>query len=163
MSVNNYSPHLVVLPEDKANSDIANAFLLHPQIDLRSTQVLPYIGGWGAVVKHFTDKHISKMRQYSERRIVLLIDFDEEQNRCDYVKREIPEDLIDRVFVLGVFSEPEELRNITRQSYEKIGKSLANDCAENTDKLWKHDLLKHNEAELKRIISSIKPFLFNES
>lgn len=36
MSVNKYSPHVLVLPEDKANSEIANGFLLHPFIKERS-------------------------------------------------------------------------------------------------------------------------------
>jgi hypothetical protein len=34
------------------------------------------------------------------------------------------------------------------------------DCAKKTNELWGHDLLQHNQAELKRMRSSVKPFLF---
>jgi MoaA/NifB/PqqE/SkfB family radical SAM enzyme len=44
-------------------------------------------------------------------------------------------------------------------SFETIGETLANNCADNTNDLWSHDLLKHNETELERMREIIKPFL----
>ncbi len=104
--------------------------------------------------------------------IVLLIDFDRDEDRLRYVKDQIqkhlaenqfPADLIDRVFVLGVLSEPEELKgSITDlNTFEKIGKALSEDCVDNTYRIWGHDLLKHNKTELDRMILSVRPFLFN--
>ncbi len=49
MSPNKYAPHVLVLPEDDANNDIANGFLRHDALDLRAIQVLPCAGGWGKV------------------------------------------------------------------------------------------------------------------
>ena len=44
MSVNVYKPHVLVLPEDDANREIANGFLLAPSLKLRNIQVLPCAG-----------------------------------------------------------------------------------------------------------------------
>jgi hypothetical protein len=163
MSVNKYLPHILVLPEDEADSDIANGFLLHPQLNVRSIQVLPYVGGWKVVVEKFTANFIPTMRQYPNRWFVLLIDFDREESRLDYIKQQIPNDVKNRVFVLGALSNPEELRSSLGKSLEAIGESLSANCSDNTDGLWGHDLLKHNKTELERMISSVKPFLFNQA
>ncbi|MEH1850818.1 MAG: hypothetical protein V7L11_03810 [Nostoc sp.] len=93
--------------------------------------------------------------------IALLIDFDEDEDRLSYVKHQIPDDLKNRVFVLGVFSEPERLRRDIKKSFENIGEGLAKDCSDNTNELWGHAFLKHNKTELERMMSSVKPFLFN--
>jgi hypothetical protein len=163
MSVNKYLPHILVLPEDEADSDIANGFLLHPQLNAQSIQVLPYVGGWKVVVEKFTTNFIPTMRQYPSRWFVLLIDFDREEGRLDYIKQQIPDDVQDRVFVLGALSNPEELRSSLGKSLEAIGESLSANCSDNTDGLWGHDLLMHNKTELERMISSVKPFLFNQA
>jgi hypothetical protein len=162
MSVNKYSPHIVVLPEDQANSDMVNGFLQHPQLEARSIQVLHYAGGWEAVVEKFRKHHMLQMGKYSERRFLLLIDFDKKESRLDDIKRKIPDDVKDRVFVLGVWSNPEELKKALGKSLESIGESLSENCSENIDVLWSHDLLKHNKAELERMSGSVKSFLFRQ-
>lgn len=81
MSVNKYQSHILVLPEDRANSEIANGFLLNPNLNIRSIQILPYAHGWRTVLNKFTSDHISEMRQYPHRNILLLIDFDEDENQ----------------------------------------------------------------------------------
>jgi hypothetical protein len=161
MSPNSYKPHILILPEDRANAEIANGFLLNSNLNERSIQVLPFEHGWTTVVNKFIDSHVSKMRLYPERMIVLLIDFDEKADRLNDVNAKIPSDLKDRVFVLGVLSEPEKLKCDVKQGLEEIGEALATDCSDNTDKLWSHDLLKHNKIELQRMIVTVKPFLFN--
>jgi hypothetical protein len=160
MSVNNYRPHILILPEDSANSEIANGFLLNPKLNERLIQILPFARGWMTVLDKFIDDHVSKMRLYPERMIVLLIDFDEDEDRLVYVETKIPSDLKNRVFVLGVFSEPEKLKSDIKKGFEEIGEALATDCSENTDKLWSHDLLEHNRNELERLMTHVKPFLF---
>jgi hypothetical protein len=161
MSRNRHQPHLLVLPEDDANRQIAIGFLLDSKLNSSAIQVLPEARGWKNVVETFTNSYASTMRQYSHRMIVLLIDFDDNENRLVYVKQHVPNDLEDRVFVLGVLSEPERLRSDIRKNFENIGETLANDCSDNTNKLWGHELLKHNKTELARMVPSVKPFLFN--
>ena len=76
--------------------------------------------------------------------------------------KEISLELVDRVFVPGALSEPEDLKRNIGKSFEKIGEALSQDCVGNTRKVWLHDLLKHNETELDRMILSVKAFLFNQ-
>lgn len=161
MRINRYVPHLLVLPEDDPNRQIANGFSLSSKLDSRRLQVLPVAGGWRKVIAEFENNHVSAMQKFPETRLILLIDFDDRENRLSYVKRKIPDDLEQRVFILGVQSEPENLKRDTKKTFEQIGKSLAQDCINNTNELWGHDLLKHNQAELERAIADVKPFLFN--
>ena len=157
---NNYRPHIHVLAEDDHNRQIANGFLLELN-DNRAVKVLPLADGWKKAVEEFRKEHESKMRQFSERMMVFLIDFDNNyEKRLSYVERYIPQELKARVFVLGVLSEPRNLKTDINKSYEEIGKALAKDCPDNTNELWGHTLLKHNKGELDRMASSVKPFLF---
>jgi hypothetical protein len=172
MSINRYKKHLLVLPEDEANRQIANGFLLELSLNGRAIQVLPCAAGWGKVIEEFEKNYAPKMRQNPLIMMALVIDSDVEKkgevrsknvNRFDDVRDKIPPDLKDRVFVLGSQTSPEKLKTeMNRKSLEAIGESLAEDCAENTNKTWGHDHLKHNGKELKRMISSVKPFLFRD-
>jgi len=162
MSTNKYKPHIFVLPEDDANRQIANGFVLDPNLNSRAIQILLPVGGWNKVVDEFRHVHASEMHIYSDRMMVLLVDFDnDQQKRLTDIKKEIPPTLVDRVFILGVLSEPEKLRIEINMTLEGIGKALSKDCADKTQIVWSHDLLRHNETELLRMISSVKPFLFN--
>jgi hypothetical protein len=161
MRSNKFQPHVLILPEDDANRQIANGFIQNLKVNERAIQILPAANGWEKAVDDFKENHIAEMRKFPSRMIVLLIDFDEKEDRLSYVNSQLPEDLKARVFVLGVFSEPEKLRSDTKKNFEKIGETLANDCTDDTNELWEHPLLKHNKTELDRMISSVKPFLFN--
>src|SRR5947209_19235298 len=102
MSVNKGKPHIFVLPEDDANRQLANGFRLGvDSTRLRQMQVLMVAGGWKNVLSHFKSDHIVEMERYSNRFMVLLIDFDENENRLETARAFIPEHLVDRVFVLG--------------------------------------------------------------
>jgi hypothetical protein len=94
--------------------------------------------------------------------LVLLIDFDKEyEDRYGQIRNIIAkEKLDDRVFVLGALSDPEKLMAALGMKLEIIGQRLADDCVENTRNLWGHELLRHNEPELVRMIELVKPFLF---
>ncbi len=160
MSVNKYRPHVYVLPEDDANRQLANGFQLGDLSDYRQMKVLNVAGGWQEVVKCFKEEHAPEMDRNAKRFTVLLIDFDEQQNRLNNVKAEIPEHLKERVFVLGAWSEPEKLRTDFGPDYEKIGAAMAKDCFDNTDVIWAHELLRHNANELERLRKHVRPILF---
>ena len=162
MSVNKYLPHVYVLPEDDANRQLANGFQLGNLSNDRQMQVLNVAGGWLDVVKCFTTEHVPEMDRNTKRFTVLLIDFDKQQNRLNKVKAEIPEHLKERVFILGAWSEPEDLRSDFGSDYEKIGLALAKDCCDNTEVTWTHDLLCHNADELERLRKYVRPILFSE-
>ena len=163
MSVNKYKSHVLILPEDDANRQIANGFILGPNLNQRNIQIMNPSGGWSRVVEDFANSYAPGMRELAERMVVLLIDFDQDKGRLAKVQENIPLELKDRVFILGVFSEPEKLKRTLGKSFESIGINLAKDCSEDKYGLWGHELLKHNKTELERMIELVKPFLFGDT
>ena len=168
MTPNKSQWHIHVLPEDDRNRQIARGFVINnPDIDINVIRILPIAGGWMNVVDEFENVHAYEMKNNPYKRIVLMVDFDNQlERRLSHIKSKIPEELSNRVFILGVLSEPEDLKAKFRKTYgtyEKIGEALSQDCSDNTRKMWGHDLLKHNQAELDRLVSLVKPFLFNQA
>jgi hypothetical protein len=159
MSVNKYQPHVLVLPEDDANRQLANGFLLDQYLSTRKIQVLEEVGGWIQVLERFLSDYVTGMELYRSRFMVLLIDFDGRKERLQEAKVRIPEHLTDRVFILGALSEPEALR-ANLGSYETIGLAMAQDCREETSTTWGHHLLRHNASELDRLREHVRPLLF---
>ena len=161
MSVNRNRPHVFVLPEDDANRQLATGFQL--EVDFarqRQMQVLPVAGGWMEVLNRFKTEHVDNMIRLPNRRLVLLVDFDNRQDRLDRIRKEVPPEISERVFVLGVWSRPEALRQASLGSYESIGSALAKDCREETNATWKHELLRHNLGELDRLNQYVRTILF---
>ena len=161
MSVNNYQPHLLILPEDDANRQIANGFGLEVLHD-RRIQILPEAGGWTHVRNDFLNKQQISMQKFSARRIVLLLDFDNRTDRRASIEKVIPAALKDRVFLLGARSEPEALVRGGSDTFESIGRRLAAECRDRNRILWQHDLLRDNLPELDRLEISVRPFLFDK-
>jgi hypothetical protein len=159
MSVNKYLPHVLVLPEDDANRQLANGFGLEVQ-HYRRIQILPEVGGWLNVIETFLSEHVKGLREYPERRLVLLLDFDGQNDRPDWIKERIPQDLRCRVFLLGTKSEPEALKQAGLGSFEDIGRSLAGECRDGIRALWTHDLLQQNAGEINRLDQAVRGFLF---
>lgn len=161
MGVNKYRAHVWVVPEDDATRQLANGFLLHPSLDETCIDIRPAVGGWPKVLEKFGASHLVDLRKYTLRHLVLLIDFDDKfDSRIEYFRGQFPDDVLDRVYVIGVCSEPEPLRIDIGMSLEKIGNALADACANHELGLWSHDLLRHNEAELIRLTVGVRPFLF---
>jgi hypothetical protein len=160
MSVNKYLPHVLVLPEDDANRQLANGFQLDQLLDTRRLQILEEAGGWQEVLDRFQADHVPEMDRNTNRFMVLLIDFDKVGDRLNNVRATIPDRLRERVFVLGAWSEPEDLRR-NLGSYETIGLAMARDCRDNTEVTWAHALLCHNAGELERLREHVRPILFS--
>jgi len=160
MSVNKYRPHVFVLPEDGANREVANGFQKYPfLVSERIIQVLPEAGGWIEVLHEFENVHRIGLERYEKRFMILVIDFDGQEDRLEQAKGYIPEHVEDRVFVLGAWTEPEALKG-SLGSYETIGQALAKDCREDTDTTWGHALLRHNGSEVERLRRLVRPILF---
>lgn len=161
MSVNRFHPHVMLLPEDSANSRVATGF--HLQIDSarqRQMQVLEEAGGWTEVLNVFEKVHAKEMTRCSSRFMILLIDFDGDEGRLAKARARIPVGLTERVFILGALTEPEDLKTAGLGSYETIGMAMARDCRDGTDRTWGHDLLRHNSNELNRVRQRLCPILF---
>jgi len=159
--INKYRPHVLVLPEDDANRQLANGFLLDLDYSaLSRIQVLPEVGGWMAVLDTFLTDHVAEMDRFPERNLVLLIDFDGEEGRLNYAQSRIPGRLRDRVFILGAWTDPEALKRAGLGSSESIGRAIAKGCRDETDTTWEHDLLRHNTNEINRLRRHVRPILF---
>jgi len=157
MSVNKFLPHVLMFPEDDANRQVANGFVL--VFPTRQIQILPEAGGWAQVRDRFISSHVSGMEMHPDRLMVLLIDFDGNAHRLRDVQARIPENLRHRVFVLGAWTEPEALRQAGLGSYETIGRALGEDCLRESNTTWGHELLRHNADELERLLPHIRPIL----
>ena len=159
MSVNKDLPHVLVLPEDDANRQIANGF--HLKVDkIRQMQILAPAGGWRRVLDLFMSDHVDLMDRIRVRTMILLIDCDGRDDRLRDARASIPDRLRNRVFVLGVWTQPEKLRIDLGRSYETIGRRMADDCREGNDTTWGHALLRHNVGEIERLRGHVSPILF---
>ncbi|MCX6380529.1 MAG: hypothetical protein NT023_13820, partial [Armatimonadetes bacterium] len=161
MSANEYRSHIVVIPEDAANLALLNGFLLEPSLNQRNIEREIVAGGWTKVGQEFEGEHINDMRRYPKRYMVLLVDFDKAKNRLDVMQKSIPDDLKERVFVLGVWSNPEWTQSELKIKLEDIGKRLAEDCKNRTWEFWKDDSFKHNLEEIARMGDTIRAILFS--
>ena len=88
------------------------------------------------MLNKFLSDHVSEMRKFHQRHMVLLLDFDERDKRPDQIKTNIPDDLKYRVFILGVQSEPEALKRAGLGTLEDIGVKLATECREGKREVW---------------------------
>src|SRR5258708_1638665 len=124
MSVNKFKPHVLIIPEDHADEQIVNGFVLHDQV--KNLDVDRPAAGWSGVLAKFQIELVPYLNKYKEGRAILLIDFDNKyQDRRDHFEKAIPGDLKDRVFVLGVKATPEVLKQSLGKDFETIGKELA--------------------------------------
>ena len=159
MAINKYQPHVLVLPEDDANRQLATGFVLEVTYP-RRIQILPEAGGWRNVCSLFHSEHLAGMRKYQDRHVILLLDFDDQTGRRAEIMLEIPEDLKSRVFVLGVRSEPEALKSAGLGSLEDVGTTLAKECRDRDREIWLHDLLNENVPEIDRLEQAVRTLLF---
>jgi hypothetical protein len=120
-------------------------------------------GGWLETLSRFNEQYAQTMDWYPTRYMVILIDFDDDEGRGNWAKAQIPAHLTNRVFVLGVLSQPEALRRAGLGSYEQIGLAMAKDCHDQTAEIWGHELLRHNTEELDRLRERVRPFLFRQA
>lgn len=159
--MNKYAPHVYVIPEDDANRQMADGFVLHARVKETRIQVVPPAGGWPKVLTTFQHEYIPKLRDYPSAHVVMLIDFDDQvERRTTDFEREIPAEFASRVFVIGSKHTPETLKKVVKKSFEEIGRSLADDCGAGQNGLWDHEQLRHNDAVRDRLNKTIMPFLF---
>jgi hypothetical protein len=158
MALNRERPHLLVLPEDDATRSIAVGFA---DVAIGQMQVLDSARGWPHVRDEISSTFATKLRRYPHCHLVLLIDFDDDfNNRMATFRAAIPQDIANRVFVLGAYTEAETLRRASGLKFGPIGQKLAGECERNEAELWNHLQVKHNEPEAMRLRATVNHFLF---
>jgi hypothetical protein len=161
VSVNKYKPHVWVLPEDDANRQLANGFLLHADLDPTAIDIRPVAGGWRKAVDAVAAQHIAELRNYPCRQLVLLVDLDKQgEARVQQIREAFPPDLQERIYLLSSYDEPEALKVEQGRSFERLGEDLAEACARDELGLWGTVHLQHNKPELNRLVVGVKQILF---
>lgn len=159
---NKFKPHIHILPEDSANRQLANGFILDIPAE-RQVKILPVAKGWAKVIQEFRDNQVEAMKRLTGRYVILLLDFDSQyKERIKHIRESIPEELTNRVFVLGAAQTPEKLKSCLNKSYEAIGGQIARACQQDDDSIWQHEMLRHNLEEVQRLKKEIRPILFPE-
>lgn len=160
MSVNNYRPHLKVLCEDKINQDMVRGFVMGIfNVSQRIEIIQDVAGGCHKAKVLLENIWIEKLLKYPTMFLLIIIDFDKDINRITYMRENIPEELKDRVFILGCFDEPEKFKQYAREKIgskkgipsESIGKVLFLECKDDNLELWQSEHLKHNLQEIERL------------
>jgi hypothetical protein len=152
---NKYLPHLHILPEDDANRQVVNALLLGLGADTSRVKVFGPARGWSHVLEAFERDHEPGMRQYPERFVALVIDFDGDPERLQLAKLKIPPDLANRVFIFGSFDEPECLKPLFG-SFDQIGERLGIECRHGLANVWNHPQLAINLPEVRRFQAVVR-------
>ena len=161
MSANKYLPYVCIIPEDDANRQLALGFRLHDTVDDRQFEIRAPAGGWQKVYAVFEEEYLKILRQSSCAHVVLLVDFDNDANRTEWFASRIPDDVKERVFIIGALKEPETLkREWDGKGLEQIGTALADECQRGNLAQWRQPQLAHNESELQRLVDIVKPILF---
>ena len=161
MMVNYYRPHVWLIPEDDADRQLANGFMNHDAVDDNRISVRAPAGGWSKVLDVFENEYVPRLRNYRDHHVVMLIDFDDVEGRMTQFEQRIPDDVRSRVFVIGPKDEPEDLKRELGMTFEKIGRELAQNCLEGGYDLWQHPHIRHNNAELQRLVAAVRPILFS--
>lgn len=157
--INKYRDHLLILPEDDANKDLALGFVQRVPKGAECVFIESVAGGWASARERLVGL-AATMQKFSKRRVLVLVDFDRSETRREDVLRDVPDAVRDRVFLVGVRPEPEALQNaLGHRSREAIGAQLAEECLTDSGALWQHELLAHNAAELDRLQREVLPFL----
>jgi len=161
VSVNRSKPHLIVIPEDKADQDIVNGFSIFLKPGERQFQVTKPAGGWVKGRNKLLELSNSRLQTNLFSHAVLIIDFDNYNDRGSEIMRQVPEGVRDRVFVIGVLSNPEDLKRSLNKNFEQIGSQIAEGCKDSNIDFWQHDLLIHNIEEIRRISGAFRDIFFN--
>ena len=163
MSVNLALPHLIVIPEDNANREIANGFRLIIEKNDRQFLMKKPARGWpnGRYELVALSDSTGHLQKYKSSHAALIVDFDGKRERGSEIKQLVSEEVIDRVFVIGVLSEPEKLRNATGMKFEQLGIQIAEGCKDSSINFWQHDLLAHNIEEIRRLSGAVRDIFFN--
>ncbi len=169
--MNYHATHLLILPEDEDDHRLAKGFVDHLKINYMKIRMLDWANGWRKAQAKITEPGSTEIRhleRYSCAHLLVVLDFDTDSNRLAEIRTRIPATIAERVYVLGVWDEPQTLKRqfAYKHSFEKIGAALFEDCLEpanvpstNGNLTWQHPSLQHNQAELQRFKANVCPFL----
>jgi len=163
LSVNRGKPYLLIIPED--DDDRAFAEGARGALPAMNVKIVANSNGWPKIEKLLAGVYNKRLRANANEHLLILIDFDTKgQKRYDKVFGWVPEDVKDRVFIIGPEKEPKDLKKSLKlkMSFWQMGDQLVSDCDEQQiNPLWDHDMLSHNKPEFRRLLDTIGLKLLN--
>ena len=159
MGCNHEKWHLFIKPEDDANRQIVNGFVMKLSMEAQSKiHVDKPANGYHKALEFIRDANLER---YPQRRLLVVIDYD----RSVELRQRLVNDyaaICDRVFVLGAQRDAEALKRSLQKSFAKCGAAIADDCASCACELWNNSTLNHNREFLDRLCPEIARELFGK-
>jgi hypothetical protein len=140
---------------------MVNGFSTLLEINERQFYVYDLARGWERGKETLLKLSKGYMREYPSSYALLIVDFDGNAHRGSEIKNQIPEEVRDRVFVVGVLNEPENLKNSTGMKFEQLGLQIAEGCKDSNIDFWeRQELLAHNVDEIRRLSKAVRNLFF---
>lgn len=169
-SGNRYAKHVILFPEDRLCSDIAQGFVEADCVDDSRCWVHHNYGtGWSSVVEGVDDFDLGR---FKDSHLVLVIDFDRAGNdRYEEIRRRLSSNPYkDRIYIIGASNEADNLKKEVAEILHKkaaapkdVGRVLAESSA-SSDRcdsgIWSMSQLSHNMPELSRLCDAVRDVIF---
>jgi hypothetical protein len=140
---------------------MVNGFSTLLEINERQFYVYDLARGWERGKETLLKLSKGYMREYPSSYALLIVDFDGNAHRGSEIKNQIPEEVRDRVFVVGVLNEPVNLKNSTGMKFEQLGLQIAEGCKDSNIDFWeRQELLAHNVDEIRRLSKAVRNLFF---
>jgi hypothetical protein len=140
---------------------MVNGFSTLLEINERQFYVYDLARGWERGKETLLKLSKGYMREYPSSYALLIVDFDRNAHRGSEIKNQIPEEVRDRVFVVGVLNEPVNLKNSTGMKFEQLGLQIAEGCKDSNIDFWeRQELLAHNVDEIRRLSKAVRNLFF---
>jgi hypothetical protein len=165
MSVNRFREHVIVVPEDDADRQLALGFVLHAAVNRTHIRLDGIADGWPNLLRRLREEYIGHLRRFPGGHVVLLMDFDDRIEERRRALENLVAEFDDRgqwegrVYLLGAAKDPEQLVREFGTHETRIGERLADECFREKFEWWDDELLAHNR-ETRERLSVVRGTLF---
>ena len=160
--MNKFKPHLFIVPEDDADRQIAVGFQMHLEAK-GEMQIVDVARGWLKVVGVIKDEYVPLLKNNLNSHVLGIIDCDKDVDRIAEQLENFPEDIRNRIFLLGVNENPQEFKRSAKMHFAEIGEKLADECYKDELDLWNHEMLSYSSSEALRAKDVLRELVFGLS
>lgn len=160
--MNKFKPHLFIVPEDDADRQIAVGFQMHLEAK-GEMQIVDVARGWLKVVGVIKDEYVPLLKNNLNSHVLGIIDCDKDADRIAGQLENFPEDIRNRIFLLGVNENPQEFKRSAKMHFAEIGEKLADECYKDELDLWNHEMLSYSSSEALRAKDVLRELVFGLS
>ena len=168
-----YGCEVVVYPEDGATRDLAIALTAAKCGSVfkqdKTITVRRPCGGKEYAVEAAIEN--CNLKNFPNRRIIILIDFDKCNTSLSRVKQKIPPEHAGKFYILGWSGKIEDLKSEVRcagAGFNKLAAKLVDDCLPHCHGVWERDEFAQmresahgSKSECERLVDEILPLILN--